>query len=70
MERRVMRPTISDPKNKIARRAAIPRRARTQFDDGETITVPAFDRNDFADAICNLKRLDDGRTQQKHVRKI
>jgi hypothetical protein len=42
-----MRPTISNPRKKIARRDATPRRARFQFDDGGNIAVSAFDRNDL-----------------------
>jgi hypothetical protein len=49
-----MRPTISNPRKKIARRDATPRRAKIQFDDGGNITVSAFDRNDICGpAICN-----------------
>jgi hypothetical protein len=64
MEGDQVRPTISDPSKKIARRDVTPRRARIQFDDGGNIAVSAFDRNDFAAAIYKPNRLDDGRIQQ------
>jgi hypothetical protein len=60
-----MRPTISNA-NKLTANGMAPRGGRkTQFDDGGNIAVSEFDRNDFADAICNPRRLDDGRLRQQ-----
>ena len=60
-----MRPTISNA-NKLTANGMAPRGGRKLSSMMvETIAVSAFDRNEFADAICNPRRLDDGRLRQQ-----